>query len=207
MTSTVRRCQLVAGLCIAGSFVPHGDLLAQEAGAPGVAAIRLLDAQALQLAIDVGHSGRCFESLPKLRKGSDSPADPFTIAVWTPFSKAACASQDFGTDERPERPLRLAALNAEMIVLRVTPNDKPDVADVVEGAVVKRAGAVIEPIESYLEPFFVRYQDGTERELVDGHFRFSFDAFRPGDDLTIVVTGKARAYEWVIPASELAAPR
>lgn len=130
---------------------------------------------------------------------------PFFVTVSTPFTRtAAIALEARRTFQTPAFPT-LDALNAERLIVTVSPGSSLITVDAIENVVVKHGDTVTKPLRAEVTPTVVQNAMGAKKESARGAFMFDFYVFDPQyGPLTLVLIGKRGNFEWEMTAQDLA---
>jgi hypothetical protein len=127
---------------------------------------------------------------------------PFSFSIMTPYSVVTLLAQDAARKSIAPQLPSLAALNAGLVTVRVSPGTEMD-ADVINSVVIRRGGETIHPLKSTVTPTTVSNLLGASKASAEGAFTFPFDTFAPDVPVTLVMIGRAGNHEWTMSPDEL----
>jgi hypothetical protein len=178
-------------------------------GAQPLTATTLAAAQAVQT-LDAVNSSSPFTIAMMARGVSDPKVTekvkdaPFFVNISTPFTRAAwIALEARRTFQNPVFP-SLDALNANRLVVSVSPGSSLLTVDTIENVVVKHGDTLTKPLRAEVHPTVVQNAVGVKKESAEGEFVFDFSVFDPQyGPLTLVLIGKHGNFEWEMTADDL----
>jgi hypothetical protein len=132
---------------------------------------------------------------------------PFRFSLRTPYVSAALQSADAKRKFEPVPTASaslLLALNAQKVVVQVTPGSKITNVDAIENVVIRRAGQIVRPLKASVTPEEVHNAMGMSKPSASGDFTFDFDTFAPTTAITLVLIGHTGNVEWPMSPAELA---
>lgn len=148
--------------------------------------IAYLTQELYEQAIRCGRSGaECAVTRYRLCPGD---IKQYSASIATPFSRVAYSVFERASRRQRARPMERGPANVWGLGVYASPAEDFGSAASIERVVLRRDGRTIEPANSTLGPITVA-GEGRSKQLVRGYFAFPMEAFSPGSDVTVVLTG------------------
>lgn len=132
---------------------------------------------------------------------------PYVFSIETPYTRVAKAVARAKERYEVAKLPSLSEANAAMVEVVVQPGNNFTNGQSIQRVIVKRDERIIEAVKAALTPRTYSNALGAKRELNTGVFTFPFEAFAPGEPLTIVLIGSGRPFEWPMRPEEVLALR
>ena len=132
---------------------------------------------------------------------------PYALAITTPFSRGVALLREAKRKYLPIPNLSSDTLNAEGVVIVVSPSANFLKAESIERVVLKRGADIVMPSSAAIVPATISNAAGASRTVNGGAFSFPIDAFAPTEHVSVVLIGPARNQEWTLNRRELEALR
>jgi hypothetical protein len=129
---------------------------------------------------------------------------PFGLSIVTPYVNAMLYSAHAKRTFAPVPTLNPDLLNANKVILHVSPGSNMNTVDTIENVVIKRGSVVVRPLKSDVKPTAVSNAMGMTKPSATADFTFDFSAFAPDAPITLVCIGQAGNWEWLMTTQELA---
>lgn len=128
---------------------------------------------------------------------------PFTVFVGSPYMRALATALEAKRRFMDPPPLTAAALNADGMVVSVTPGEDFARADAIDDVVLKRFdGEVIHAARRDVQEVAIQNRQGASRPVSEGAFYFTLEDFEQMP-VTLICIGRAGNFEIVLNIDDI----
>ena len=128
---------------------------------------------------------------------------PFTVIVAAPYMRALFTALEAKRRYTNPPPMRAAALNADGIVVSVSPGEDFARADAIEDVVLMHfEGQIIHPARRDIREVTIQNRQGATRTLSEGAFYFTLEAFE-SLPVSVICIGRTGNLEIVLTVDDI----